>query len=200
MKSNVLFSLIVAIALTSCSRPEPVFEGPFQVPAGFVVEEAADPEAVGSLIQVTFDSQGRPVVSKENSNPTRLLDNDGDGIFETQQVISDQVENCQGLWFDGTTLYATCTNPDDGEACLFELPDEDGDGVADSREILVQFDGKIGEHGPHDMRRGPDGIPTVLLGNHTFVPQEQINPNSPLANYRESQLLNRYMDARGHLF
>ncbi len=189
---------LALLAISACTREEPVLEGPFQVPAGFVVEEAVDPEAVGSLIQITFDSKGQPVVSKERSNPTSLLDKDGDGVFETQQTISEQVENCQGLWFDGTTLYASCTNPDDGEACLFALPDDDGDGVADSREIIVQYEGHIGEHGPHDIRRGPDGIPTNLLGNHTFIPQEQVNPASPLANYRESQLLDRYMDARGH--
>ena len=177
---------------------DPVLDGPYQVPAGFVVEAAADAEQVGSLIQVTFDAMGRPVVSKERSHPTRLLDNDGDGFFESQQVISEEVENCQGIWFDGSTLYANCTNPDDGEACMFRLPDEDSDGVADSREIIVQYTGRIGEHGPHDIRRSPDGGITVLLGNHTFIPEGRIAEDSPLRRYRESQLLPRYMDARGH--
>ena len=187
-----------ALLALGCQFDDPVFEGPYRVPRGFVVEAAADAEAVGSLIQVTFDAQGRPVVSKERNHPVRLLDNDGDGFFESQQVISDEVENCQGIFFDGSTLYANCTNPDDGEAALFRLPDADGDGVADSRELVVQYTGRIGEHGPHDIRRAPDGSITVLLGNHTFVPSERIAADSPLRGYEESQLLNRYMDARGH--
>lgn len=192
--------IILAAALVwwGCQVSEPILEGPYQVPPGFVVETVADDSQVGSLIQVTFDANGSPVVSKERSHPVRLLDNDGDGTFETQQVISDQVENCQGIWFDGSTLYANCTNPEDREAYLFRLPDVDGDGVADSREALVRYLGRIGEHGPHDIRRAPDGSITVLLGNHTFVPADLISADSPLQGYRESQLLNRYMDARGH--
>lgn len=192
-------SLVLLLPLAfACDAFRSTVEGPYRVPDGFVVQPVADADQVGSLIQVTFDSLGRPVVSKERSYPVRLLDDDGDGFFEAEQVISNQVENCQGIWFDGSTLYANCTNPDDGEAGLFRLPDEDGDGSADSREIVVQFTGRIGEHGPHDLRRAPDGSVTLLLGNHTFLPADRIDTDSPLRRYRESQLLERYMDARGH--
>ena len=193
-----LICALPALLALGCQLADPVLEGPYRVPQGFVVEAVADAEQVGSLIQVTFDAQGRPVVSKERSHPVRLLDNDGDGFFESEQVVSDQVENCQGIFFDGSTLYANCTNPEDGVACLFRLPDTDGDGVADSREIVVQYTGRIGEHGPHDIRRAPDGSTTVLVGNHTFIPSERIADDSALRGYKESQLLNRYMDARGH--
>ena len=193
-----LACLLFVVAIWSCQVSEPILEGPYQVPPGFVVETLADDAQIGSLIQVTFDAKGLPVVSKERSHPVRLLDNDGDGTLETQQVISDQVENCQGIWFDGPTLYANCTNPEDREAYLFRLPDTDGDGVADSREILVGYTGRIGEHGPHDIRRAPDGSISVLVGNHTFVPADRIAADSPLQGYKESQLLNRYMDSRGH--
>ncbi len=192
--------LIVPILfLAGCGAHwDPVIEGPFQTPPGFVVEQVAGDDAVGSLIQLTFDAEGRLVVSKERGYPTRLLDNDGDGVYETQQTISDQVENCQGIWFDGPVLYADCSHPDDGEAYLFKLTDRDGDGKADEHETVVRYLGRIGEHGPHDIRRGPDGIPTVMLGNHTFIPAERIAAASPLKNYGEGQLLKRYMDARGH--
>ena len=187
-----------ALFTLGCQLFEPSVQGPYRVPEGFFVEALADDAQVGSLIQLTFDAQGRPVVSKERSHPVRLIDSDGDGFFDSEQVVSDKVENCQGIWFDGSTLYANCTNPDDGEACLFRLPDNDGDGVADSREVVVQFTGRIGEHGPHDIRRAPDGAITVLLGNHTFIPSERIADDSPMRRYKESQLLDRYMDSRGH--
>ena len=189
---------LATLILLGCQPSEPVFEGPYQVPLGFAVESAADPDQLGSLIQVTFDADGHPVVSKERGHPVRLLDRDADGIFESEQVVSDQVENCQGIWFEQSTLYANCTNPEDGEAYLFRLPDADGDGVADSRELIVQYLGRIGEHGPHDIRRGPDGSTTIMLGNHTFIPPDRIAGDSPLSGYKESQLLDRYMDARGH--
>ena len=190
--------VLPALFALGCQVFEPAVRGPYRVPEGFYVEAVADASQIGSVIQLAFDAQGHPVVSKERSHPVRLLDSDGDGFFDTEQVVSDEVENCQGIWFDGSTLYANCTNPDDGEACLFRLPDSDGDGSADSREIVVQFTGRIGEHGPHDIRRAPDGSVTVLLGNHTFVPAERIAGDSPMRRYRESQLLDRYMDARGH--
>ncbi len=191
-------SVAAVLLLCGCQLAEPVLEGIYKVPAGFVVEPAADVELVGSLIQVTFDAQGQPVVAKERGHPTRLLDRDGDGFYENEQVISDQVENCQGIWFDGSTLYANCTHPDDRAAYLFRLPDENGDGVADAHEAIVQYTGRIGEHGPHDIRRAPDGSTTILVGNHTFFPADRIDPESPLHRYKESQILNRYMDARGH--
>ena len=190
--------VLIALLPFGCQLADPVLEGPYKVPPGFVVEPVADAEKVGSLIQLTFDAQGSPVVSKERSHLVRLLDEDGDGLFESEQVVSDQVENCQGIWFDESTLYANCTNPEDGEAYLFRLPDTDGDGAADSRELVVQYTGRIGEHGPHDIRRAPDGSTTILLGNHTFIPADRIDVDSPLQGFRESQLLNRYMDARGH--
>ncbi len=195
---NRLFIAMLIAGLFACgSKEEPLLEGPFQVPAGFVVEPAADVELVGSLVQVAFDAQGRPVVSKERAHPTMLIDSDGDGMFETEKTVSDQVNNCQGLWYDGPTLYCIGDNLA-GEAGMHALKDADGDGVADSIETLALFTGPMGEHGPHDMRRGPDGVPTVLLGNHTFVPQDQIEANSPLDDYAEAQLLERYWDARGH--
>ncbi|MDE0102289.1 MAG: HEAT repeat domain-containing protein [Bryobacterales bacterium] len=189
---------VALLAIPGCQIEDPQLEGPYDVPDGFVVEQLANDGQIGSLIQITFDAHGMPVVSKERGHPVRLLDSDMDGTPESQQVISDEVENCQGIWFDGSTLYGNCTNPEDGTAHLFRLPDGDGDGIADSRESLVQWTGRIGEHGPHDIRRAPDASVTVLLGNHTFVPADRIADRSPLRGYRESQLLARYMDSRGH--
>ncbi len=194
---RLIIPTLLSLALLGCQKEEPIFEGPFDVPAGFVVESAADPEAVGSLVQITFNAKGMPVVSKEKDHPTLLLDNDGDGVFETQKIVSDQVKNCQGLWYDGPTLYCDGDNLE-GQAGMHALTDTNGDDVADEMETLVLFTGPMGEHGPHDIRRGIDGTPTVLLGNHTFIPEEQIAPNSPLQHYTEAQLLERYWDARGH--
>ena len=150
MKRLLLALLALSLLFAGCSKEEPVLEGPFQVPAGFVVEPVGGSDKLGSLIQLTFDAQGRPLVSKERSHPTLLLDNDGDGEWDAEQVFSDQVENCQGVFFDGPTLYAVCTNPDDGEACLFRLPDENGDGgvgytkeIRQGNQAMLEFETSI---------------------------------------------------------
>ncbi len=188
----------VCLCCDGCSFQDPEFDGPFQVPRGFVVEPLLPEGQVETLIQLTFDSLGRPVVSRERGHPTILFDNDGDGVFESEKIFSDRITTAHGLWFDGPVLYATAKDSETGETGLFKMEDTDGDGQADTFEKLHNYTGPIGEHGPHDIRRGPDGHPSVMLGNHTFVPPEWIDPLSPLGNYRESQLLPRYMDARGH--
>src|SRR5918999_391398 len=66
---------------------------------GFVVERVTPPaKTQDSYINMTFDSLGRPVVAKEGDGPRTLLDTDGDGFYESEQVFSDQVRNCEGLW------------------------------------------------------------------------------------------------------
>ena len=70
-------------------------------------------DKIDSLIVVTFDALGRPVVSQSVSGngvePRLLLDNDGDGIFESEKIVSDKLNTCHGLFYASrTTLYANC--------------------------------------------------------------------------------------------
>src|SRR5687767_15013806 len=85
---------------------------PFALLPGFKIERVTPPEKTESLIVITFDSQGRPVVSQSASGngsaPRILLDNDKDGIFESEKIVSDRLNTCHGLFFDGPTLYANC--------------------------------------------------------------------------------------------
>lgn len=196
----VLASVCVAAFSAGCgSSEEPIFEGPYQVPAGFQVESLLPEGNTDTFVQLTFDSLGRPVLSKERDHPRTLFDNDGDGVYETEKIFSEQVSNLQGMWFDGRTLYGVGYGPEpEKKTGLYKLEDTDGDDVADTFDMVIEFTGPMGEHGPHDVRRGPDGTPTILLGNHTFIPDENIRPDSPLRGYKEWQLLERYMDARGH--
>jgi putative heme-binding domain-containing protein len=166
---------------------------------GFVVEQVTPPQKTqDSYINMTFDSLGRPVVAKEGDGPRTLLDTDGDGIYESERVFSDQVRNCQGLWFDARTLYGVCVGGADNQMGLYRMEDTNSDDVADTLERVSTLKGSIGGHGPHAIRRGPDGQPTLMLGNMSGVPDDLIDPGSPLRNSKESQLLERYADARGH--
>jgi putative heme-binding domain-containing protein len=195
-------------------------QGPrFTTLPGFSIERVVPASKLDSYVVITFDSQGRLFVSKEYDHPRLLLDNDKDGIYESEKVFSDKVRNCQGLWFDGPTLYGACapfdspiqggpppapgTKPAPQTSGLYKMTDTNGDDVADTFEQFSGFVGGIQEHGPHAIRRGPDGIPTIMVGNNTFYPDEMVNPTSPLGGpgtpnpSRESQFLPALPDGRG---
>src|SRR5918999_4996579 len=87
-----------------------VAEVKFSTLPGFAIERVNSVAKTDSYVVVTFDSQGRLVVSKENDHPRMLIDGDTDGIFESEKVLSTSVRNCQGLWFDGSTLYGSCSD------------------------------------------------------------------------------------------
>ena len=184
------------------ARAEP---GRFTTLPDFAVERVVPAGKTDSYVTMTFDSQGRLVVSKELDHPRRLVDADGDGVFEGEVVVSTRVRNCQGLWYDGPTLYGAC-NPavPEGQPApaeksgLYQLPDADGDGVTEGVTLIAPFIDAVQEHGVHALRRGPDGALTMMTGNNTFfVDETQIDPASPFAGGRESQFLPVVQDGRG---
>jgi hypothetical protein len=175
----------------------PAGDARFTTLPGFVVERVTPADrASDSYINMTFDSLGRPVLSTEGAGPRTLIDTNGDGIYDAEIVLSDAVRDCQGLWFDGRALYGVCVGPADRQMGLYRLEDTDGDDVADTVEWVSTLNGGTGGHGPHAIRRGPDGQPTLMLGNMSRVPDEMVDPLSPLQGSREAQLLERYADAR----
>src|SRR5687767_10900826 len=82
----------------------------FSTLPGFVIERVNPPAKTDSYVALTFDSLGRLVVSKEQDHPRLLLDSDKDGVYESEKILSDKVRNCQGLWFDGPTMYGSCVH------------------------------------------------------------------------------------------
>ncbi len=77
---------------------------------------------------------------------TRLVDSDGDGIYDKKTVFADKMTFPQGaLWLDGSLFVMSPPG-------LWKFTDGDGDGVAEKREMLVSgfdYTGNAADvHGP----------------------------------------------------
>jgi putative heme-binding domain-containing protein len=187
---------------------------PFALLPGFKIERVTPEAKNESYIVVTFDAKGRPVVSQSSSgsgsSPRVLLDENGDGIYEGEKIVSDKLNTCHGLFYAGpTTLYANCRGelpgdpplapqtgrgqlagagapgtqptpagrgglqnqpPASGIPGLYKLEDTNGDDVMDTIERINRYTSNgMGDHGPHAIRRGPDGSIMFLVGNNTYV-------------------------------
>lgn len=207
---------------------------PFALLPGFTIERVTPGDRTESLIVVTFDPLGRPVVSQSSSgtgvSPRILLDSNDDGIFESEQIVSDKLNTCHGLFYAGrTTLYANCRGevpgdppppqqggggrggnqpPPAGIPGLYRLEDTDGDDVMDTIQRIQRYAGNgMGDHGPHAIRRGPDGTIMFLVGNNTWVGEPPVDgqvsddvvdaESSPgWHNAGERQFLPQYNDPR----
>jgi putative heme-binding domain-containing protein len=184
----------------------------FSTLPNFSIERVNPADKTDSYVALTFDSEGRLVVSKELDHPRLLLDNDKDGVFESEKVLSDKVRNCQGLWFDGRAMYGSCVDVQKAQeaaaaapaqpaqgggrggpnpnrpAGIFKMEDTNADDVADTFETLGMAGG-IQEHGPHAIRRRPDGGMAVVVGNNETIVDEALDLNSPVLKDKDAQFL-----------
>lgn len=175
-------------------------QGRFSAPEGFSVELVADPDLTGSIVAFTFDVDGAPILSVERGPVIRLLDADGDGIFDDKQVVQDRVTNCQGLLvYDRSTYYFVGEQIQGRNVTtgLWRGRDRDADGRVDEVELLHRVRGRMAEHGPHAVIVGPDGYLYFNLGNHAWVDREPPS-YSPVRTLYEGVLLPRFEDAHGH--
>jgi len=136
------------------------------VPEGFFVEPAAAPPLIERPITMDFDERGRLYVSESSGSNAkveeqlaekphrilRLVDTDGDGVFDARTVYADKMMLPEGtLWFHGS-LYVSAPPQ------IWKFTDADDDGVAERREVW--FDGKTltgcanDLHGPYLGRDG----------------------------------------------
>jgi putative heme-binding domain-containing protein len=197
---------------------------PFALLPGFKIERVTPADKTESYIVVTFDPQGRPVVSQSSSgagvSPRVLLDENKDGIYESEKIVAEMLNTCHGLFYENrTTLYGDCRGevpgdppppaepqlgrgqqgrgaaagqpaagapgappqqggggrgqnqpPARGIPGFYKLQDTNGDDVMDRIERINGYAAAgMGDHGPHAIRRGPDGSIMFLIGNNTYV-------------------------------
>ncbi len=151
----------------------------FAVPEGFEVALWAESPLLFDPTAIDVDARGRVWVAEavnyrrsEGRNPGRgraegdrivvLEDADGDGVAETVTVFAQDAELVapQGLCVLGNRAFVSCA-PD-----LFVYTDDDGDDVADRREVLLTgFGGRDHDHGLHSAVFAPDGGLVLGVGN-----------------------------------
>lgn len=194
-------------------------------PEGFTVEllTSAQP-GQGSWVCMTFDPLGRAVISPQtgplmqawipgisrmqNGQPwdgrevmVKALEEQGEGR------PSPPLASAQGLCFLDGALFVNVSQGG-GQNGLWRLRDTNNDGSYDERTRLFEYHNEGGEHGPHAVIPGPDGMLWMTLGNHTQIPDGIVlpepdatgrrAPGSAYDHWGEDMATPRMWDPRGH--
>ncbi len=167
----------------------------FQIQRGFSVERLLNHEAVGSVISMAFNEFGHLLVGKENGPLLLIFDKDEDGVYEDVRTYCEEVKSCQGILPLNGEVYVTGVGPQG--VGLYRLRDEDRNGSLENIKKIVSFKGQFGEHGPHGLSLGPDGMIYIIVGNHTQVVGPQ-GAGETLVDSYEGDLVPRYEDPGGH--
>jgi len=192
------FIVVVAlVALSGCSE-QLVSDPSIQVKDGFVVEKLYSPSAKenGSWVSITKDDKGRLITSDQYGS-LYYVDVPKIGTKDSVVVTPFPLEmgNAHGLLWAYNSLYIMKNANNGEESGLYRITDSDNDGELDKISFLHQFIGQ-GEHGPHGIVLGPDGLLYMSGGNHTLLPKTFNSIQKPI--WDEDQLLGLIKDPRGH--
>ncbi len=157
--------------------PKEILKG-VKAPPGWTVSLFAAPPNIGYPTCLTAAPSGELFVGIDENGSIdakpgrgrilRCVDSDGDGRMDRYTIFADGVDSPRGLVWDGRTLY--CLHP----PFLRAFHDEDGDGVSERSEVLVQgigFDLKFrgADHTTNGIQKGIDGWIYVAVGDYGFV-------------------------------
>jgi len=172
MSTNNRICLFVALGLfRACTSEgaENVTIAPhtFTIQQGYELKRVAAPPLVQRPIHMCFDVDGVLYVTDSSGNTDkapvqlkdpqhrvlRLVDRDGDGLFDESKVFADKLPFPEGILVHDSAIYVGAPPH------IWKLRDSDGDHVADER--TVWFDGGSIEGCGNDMHGpylGPDGF------------------------------------------
>lgn len=179
-----LFSWLVVLAFGNVVSHAQEDAINIDLPGGFSIRQVAGPEVANDIYSMTVSDSGQVFVAGRGYIK-RLVDADGDGVFESAiQFASVPKNGAQGMLATGDRLLCT------GDEGLLSFQDADRDGVADGPPRLVLKIQTGVEHGSHSMRYGPDGSLYLLAGNATAIaPEFYSNEMSPIKEPRAGFLM-----------
>ncbi len=167
----------------------------FQIQTGFSVQRILDDKETGSLIAMAFNEFGHLIASRERGPLLLIFDRDNDGIPEEVRTYCDQVESVQGILPLNGEVFVTGEGPEG--TGIYRLTDNDRNGSLEQVRLIVKFTGSPGEHGPHGLTLGPDGMIYCVVGNHMQAVVTD-SPGNTLPDSYEGDLVERYEDPGGH--
>ena len=169
--------------------------GRFDIDPEFTVQLVLSGRETGSLVAMEFNEFGKILLSREGgplliADPTKQLDDP-----QRVRVYCDQVNTCQGILSLNGEVFVTGNGPQG--LGLYRLADTNRDGTLEVQKKLVGFTGELGEHGPHGLQLGPDGMLYAIIGNGSQI-ESSIEATSPFQHFYEGDLIPRYEDPGGH--
>lgn len=182
-------------ATSDASVDQALDAGGIEVQPGFVLElvHRPDPAAQGSWVALCEAPGGLLYASDQYGALWRARMDARPFVVER---VPAKVGGAHGLaWHDGA-LYCVVAEGGDGvRTGLWRIDDKDGDGMPETARLLRAFDGG-GEHGPHGIVVGPDGLLWIVGGNHTALPECATSRVPRL--WGEDNLTPVVEDPRGH--
>ena len=176
-----LFMMLVFILIKPVAGEQiiPLPPHNFTIPDGYQLKKVAGPSLVKRPVHMCFDDAGVLYVTDSSGNTDkapqqlkdpqhrimRLVDRDGDGVFDQSTVFADKLSFPEGILVHDDAVYVGAP------PYIWKLRDTDGDEIADERTIW--FDGGSIEGCGNDMHGpylGPDGFFYWCKG--AFAPQE----------------------------
>ena len=171
--------LLILLAITGLHA-----ENPFRVPEGFEIAKFAGDDLTHDTWAMTISRDGKVAVSGPGYIKV-LLDTDNDGVADHAEVVFNKARNPHGLLWNGDDLLSVQPQG----IFLHRTPPGETLPRGDP-ELFYKLPGGGGEHGPHGIRRGPDGWFYVACGNNTNISKGNITTaTSPINDPSQGTIL-----------